>query len=132
MPVDIFDKKTRSRMMAGIKGKNTKMEVEAKHLFRKHGIGYRSHPQITGNPDFYLPKYRSFVFLDGCFWHKCPKHFKWPSSNRQFWKNKINSNVIRDRIISRLLKKKGYCVVRIFECSFRNSKTRFIRKIEFI
>lgn len=116
--MDIVDKKTRSRMMAGIRGKNTEMEVEAKRLFRKNGVRFRAHPKLYGNPDFYIPERRLVLFLDGCFWHKCPRHFKWPATNVSFWKKKIISNVKRDRLVTKILKSRGYKVRRIYECRF--------------
>ena len=116
--MDVVDRKTRSRMMSGIRGKNTQMEREARRIFRAAKVRFRFQPTLPGRPDFLLPDIKTVVFLDGCFWHKCPKCFKWPSSNRLFWQKKITGNHKRDLWVTSELKAGGYRVVRMFECRF--------------
>ncbi len=119
---DIVDKATRSRMMAGIRGENTQPElIVRKYLFNK-GFRYRLHnKRLTGKPDLVLPKYRSVVFIHGCFWHRHPgcKYAYTPKSNRVFWKKKLVSNVLRDKEVRKRLRKEGWCVHVIWECQFR-------------
>lgn len=119
---DIVDVKTRSKMMAGIRGRDTRPElIVRKYLFRK-GFRYRLHNKhLTGKPDLALSKYRSVVFVHGCFWHRhsgC-KYAYTPKSNRVFWKKKLGSNVLRDIKVRRQLKKEGWHVHVIWECQLR-------------
>lgn len=115
---DIVDKATRSRMMAGIKGKNTKPEI----LVRKalHAAGFRFRLQdkrLPGRPDIVLRKYKTVVFVHGCFWHghECEK-FRWPKTRKAFWRNKILANRKRDSTAVRDLEKAGWVTVSIWEC----------------
>ena len=70
---------------------------------------------LPGRPDFVFPRQRLAVFVDGCFWHGCPTHATWPKQNAKFWRTKIPGNQRRDRAVSRLLRKKGWRVLRIWE-----------------
>ena len=91
---DIVDKTTRSRMMSGIKGKNTKPEILIRSLLHQEGFRFRIHDNnLPGQPDIVLKKYRAVIFIHGCFWHRHECHlFKWPKTRPEFWKNKINRN----------------------------------------
>lgn len=84
-------------------------------LRAKRITGWRRHLPLTGRPDFAFPSKRVAVFVDGCFWHGCPKHFKAPVSRAEFWREKIESNRRRDRAVSRMLRSSGWAVVRIWE-----------------
>lgn len=122
--MDIVSKKTRSRMMAGIKGKNTKPEL----LIRKalHALGYRYvlHGKLTGRPDLVFPKRNAVIFINGCFWHKHDCHlFKWPSSREEFWKPKLEGNCAKDEKNLIALKEQGWRVGVIWECAIKG-KTR--------
>lgn len=80
------------------------------------------HPKIEGNPDILIyPK--TVVFINGCFWHKCPKCYKEPKSNKKYWLPKIEANVKRDRKNQRLLRKKGYEVIVIWEHEIKNKSS---------
>ena len=116
--MDVVDSKTRSRMMSGIRGKNTKPEIQVRKALFKQGYRFRLHVKdLPGKPDIVLPKYKTAIFVHGCFWHKhdC-KYFKWPSSNTEFWKNKILDNVRRDKKHQAELKKSGWKVNIVWEC----------------
>ena len=122
--LDVHDKKTRSYNMSRIKGKNTKPEETVrKYLFSK-GFRYRKNDKnLPGSPDIVLPKYKTIVFVNGCFWHKhegC-KYFVWPSNNAEFWKAKIESNVQRDQQIFETLDKMGWNLIVIWECELKAS-----------
>jgi DNA mismatch endonuclease (patch repair protein) len=100
-------------------------------LLRRNGItGWRRHPRVFGNPDFLFPKYRLAVFVDGCFWHGCPKHATQPASNRAFWREKLARNKTRDRLVTRTLKQRGWSVLRVWQHEFsRRSEPRLVRRI---
>jgi len=118
---DIVDSKTRSRMMSGIKGKNTKPEVKIRKALFAKGLRYRLHEKkLPGRPDLVFPKYRAVVFVNGCFWHGhgCSR-FKWPSTNTNFWKTKITRNKSRDLESAKKLKELGWRVLTVWECATR-------------
>jgi DNA mismatch endonuclease (patch repair protein) len=121
---DIVSKKTRSRMMSGIRGKGNKStEILLAKFFRKNGIGgWRRHQPITGKPDFVFLNRKVAVFVDGCFWHGCPRCYKKPSTNRKFWAEKLASNIKRDRMVNLILRREGWTVVRIWECLLGDEK----------
>ena len=121
---DVHDEKTRSYNMSRIKGSNTKPEsIVRKYLF-SHGYRYRKNDKrYPGTPDIVLPKYKTVVFVNGCFWHKhdgC-RYFVWPQNNAEFWKEKIESNVARDQRDYRLLREAGWRVIVIWECELRKN-----------
>ncbi len=119
---DIKSKEARSKNMSAIRGTNTKPEeIVRKYLFSK-GFRYRKNDKrLPGKPDIVLPKYKTVIFVNGCFWHKhegC-KYFVWPSSNSEYWENKILGNVERDKKNYRELKDKGWNVLVVWECEIR-------------
>ena len=120
---DIVDQTTRSKMMANIKGKNTKPEVAIRSALHQMGYRFRLHRKdLPGKPDIVLPKYRAVIFVNGCFWHGhfCSL-FKWPKTREEFWRNKILSNRERDqRNLQRLLDS-GWRVCIVWECSIKNA-----------
>lgn len=119
---DNHSKEVRSRNMSHIRSTNTKPEVIVrKYLFSK-GFRYRKNVRtLPGSPDIVLPKYRTVIFVNGCFWHMhdCPD-FVWPSSNREYWNKKINSNVERDKMNHDLLENLGWRIITVWECQLKN------------
>ena len=114
--VDIFTKEKRSHIMSRVRSKNTKLELLLrKYLFSKGLRGYRVNVNLFGKPDIVFPKYKVAIFVDGCFWHKCPKCFKAPETNKEFWTKKINGNVERDKRVNQQLSETGYTVIRFWE-----------------
>lgn len=111
----------RSRNMSHIRSKNSKPEeIVRKYLFAK-GFRYRKNVKaLQGCPDIVLPKYKTVVFVNGCFWHKhdCSR-FVWPRSNVEYWVNKINRNVERDRINQAVLTDLGWKVLYVWECELK-------------
>lgn len=98
--VDIVDVSTRSRMMAGIKNRNTKPEILIRKLLYKKGYRFRLHVKdLPGKPDIVLPKYKAVIFVNGCFWHghKNCSLFKLPATRTEFWQEKITRNQANDR-----------------------------------
>lgn len=114
---DVFTKAKRSEVMSRIRSSgNKETELAMIKLFRKHKItGWRRHYPLFGKPDFVFPNQRLAVFVDGCFWHGCPKHSNMPRNNHAFWKRKLNSNKARDRRVNRMLRQKGWRIIRIWE-----------------
>jgi len=114
---DFLTKAQRSVLMASIKGKaNKRTELVLVTLMRKHGLkGWRRHYPIAGKPDFVFTKEKVAIFVDGCFWHGCPLHYRPPSTNELFWIEKVKTNRSRDASSSRVLRKKGWRVIRIWE-----------------
>ena len=114
--MDNLTKKQRSLCMSHIKSKDTAVELRfRKYIWGKGMRGYRVKNEIAGKPDLYLPKARIAVFVDGCFWHKCPKCFIRPKSKNKYWDSKIKNNIKRDKKINSSLKKQGVLVVRFWE-----------------
>lgn len=120
---DIVDKATRSRMMAGIRGKDTKPEMFLrKKLFAK-GFRFRLHSRkLPGKPDIVLPRYKAVILVHGCFWHgHLCSLFKWPSSNAEFWRKKIARNREVDGAATRSLADLGWRVLTVWECAMKGS-----------
>ena len=110
-------KAARSNNMRAIKSSGNKStEQRIIILFKKNRITrWRRHPNLKGKPDFIFPHQRIALFVDGCFWHGCKKHFKTPNTNRRFWMHKIRGNKKRDKVVSSDLRKSGWKVIRIWE-----------------
>jgi len=123
---DIVSKKTRSRMMSTIRGKNTKPEMIVRKYLHWRGFRFRLHnSKLPGKPDIVLPKYKTCVLVHGCFWHQHPGcRFAYsPKSNRQFWEEKLAGNVERDRKNRKDLRKLGWRVFTIWECQIGKKKS---------
>jgi len=110
---DVHSKEKRSYNMSRIKGRDTKPELKLKDFFEKKGFIYQ--PKEYGKPDFINYKKKIVIFIDGCFWHKCPECFKLPKINKEFWRNKINNNFRRDKEINLNYKNSGWKGIRIWE-----------------
>ena len=151
---DVFTKSKRSQVMARIKGRGNKdTELALMKLLRRHHItGWRRHVEIRGRavlpggpefraaqqrppvfrvrPDFVFPKLKLAVFVDGCFWHACPKHATQPKGNAAFWKKKLAANKARDCRVNQTLRKAGWRVVRVWEHELRrDNETRLARRM---
>ena len=123
--MDVHDKKTRSYNMSMIKGKNTKPEELVRKYLFSQGFRYRKNVRtLPGSPDIVLPKYETVIFVNGCFWHgqKGCKYFVWPENNADFWREKISSNLERDRRNIDALKEQGWRVLVVWECELKKDK----------
>lgn len=122
---DVHDKKTRSYNMSRIKGKDTKPEVMVRKYLFSQGFRYRKNDKrFPGTPDIVLPKYKTCIFVNGCFWHgheKC-RYFVIPKTNTEFWLNKINRNIERDNENFNTLEKTGWKVIVVWECQLKKDK----------
>lgn len=114
---DIYPKAKRSQIMSRVRAKgNLKTELALVNLLREYRIsGWRRHPKLFGNPDFVFREHRLAIFVDGCFWHGCPKHASQPVTNRAFWEKKLLQNKYRDRLVTRTLKRGRWRVLRIWQ-----------------
>lgn len=120
--VDVVDSETRSRMMSGIRGKDTKPELLIRSLLHRRGFRFRLHVKnMPGKPDLVLRRYGAVILIHGCFWHghDCPA-FKWPSSRVDFWRTKILRNQENDRKAKQRLAEMGWRVLTIWECAMRD------------
>lgn len=120
--VDVVDKATRSRMMAGIRGKNTRPEVELRRALHALGFRFRLHGRdLPARPDIVLPRWRAVVLVHGCFWHRhvdC-RYATTPATRPDFWQAKFNANVDRDSRNLELLRSAGWRTAVIWECAIR-------------
>lgn len=123
--MDVHDKKTRSFNMSQIRGSNTKPEeIVRKYLFSRGFRYLKNDKRLPGKPDIVLPKYKTVIFVNGCFWHMhigC-KYFVWPSSNAEFWEAKIKGTHERDKRVTMELQNQGWNVITIWECELRPDK----------
>lgn len=120
--IDIVDPKTRSRMMASVRSKDTKPELALRRALHARGFRYRLHSKaIEGKPDLVLPKFRAVILVHGCFWHR---HFScryatMPATRHDFWNAKFDANVARDAAVRTTLLDAGWRVATIWECALR-------------
>ncbi|MBN8279239.1 MAG: DNA mismatch endonuclease Vsr [Gammaproteobacteria bacterium] len=118
---DVVDAATRSRMMSGIRGANTKPERYVRSLLHRRGFRFRLHARdLPGRPDIVLPRYRAVLLVHGCFWHghDCPL-FRLPATRRDFWGAKIERNRANDRKAATALRATGWRVGTVWECAMR-------------
>jgi DNA mismatch endonuclease, patch repair protein len=118
--------------MARVRGRGNKStEEKLARLFRQAGIkGWRRHLRLPGTPDFAFPERRLVIFVDGCFWHGCPKHATFPATRRDFWLKKFSDNKARDRRVNRELRKLGWRVLRLWEHDLSKRREAGIRRIK--
>jgi DNA mismatch endonuclease (patch repair protein) len=128
---DIVSKKKRSEMMAGIRGKHTKPEMLVRSILHKAGFRFRLHTKhLPGKPDLVLPKYHAAILINGCFWHGHDCHlFKWPSSKKEFWRNKILKNRANDEKTLTALDAQDWRVLVIWECALKGKEKRSLERI---
>ena len=121
--VDVVDSATRSRMMAGIRGRNTKPEILVRRQLHKLGFRFRLHVRdLPGKPDIVFPRYRAVIFIHGCFWHGHDCHlFKWPATRPDFWREKIARNQGNDARACKSLLDNGWRVGVVWECALRGA-----------
>lgn len=118
---DNHSKEIRSKNMSRIRSTDSKPEVIVRKFLFSQGLRYRKNdPRLPGKPDIVLPKYKTVVFVNGCFWHmhKCSR-FVWPATNKEYWEKKIKGNAGRDLIHYELLEADGWNVIVIWECELK-------------
>jgi len=130
---DVFTKAKRSAVMARIRSHgNRATEMVMIKWFRAHGVtGWRRHQPVFGKPDFIFRAARVALFVDGCFWHGCPRHCRMPAGNALFWRKKLRRNRERDLLVNRTLRRGGWRVLRVWEHELaRKNETRLRRRLQ--
>ena len=157
---DVFTRAKRSEVMSRIRSRGNKdTELALLRLLRRHGItGWRRHAlvsvasgrwQVTRKarasvlspvtrhlslavrPDFVFKKQRTAIFVDGCFWHGCPKHATWPANRAAWWRRKIEDNKKRDRVVNFALRRAGWCVLRVWEHELaKQNEARLVKRLK--
>jgi DNA mismatch endonuclease (patch repair protein) len=112
---DVMTPTQRSRCMSRIRGRNTKPEVSLRSALWRRGLRFRTKTRLPGKPDIAFPTERVAVFVDGCFWHRCPEHQTRPANNAEFWDTKLSENVARDRRTDAILEADAWTVLRVWE-----------------
>jgi DNA mismatch endonuclease (patch repair protein) len=127
---DVLTPDQRKKNMSHIRGKNTGPETRLRKLLWSHGVkGYRIHYNLPGKPDIVLTKKKIAIFVDGCFWHKCPFCFQEPETRKEFWMKKIQSNVDRDKRVNKQLKDDGWTILRFWEHDVRKNPDAIVKKV---
>lgn len=123
--MDTLTKEQRHYNMSRIRGKDTQPELAVRKYLFSRGLRYRKNDKrLPGHPDIVLPKYKTVVFVNGCFWygHEGCRFFVWPKQNEEFWKNKITTNIERDTTNYQKLRAEGWKVVVVWECELRTTQ----------
>jgi DNA mismatch endonuclease (patch repair protein) len=121
---DVHSKETRSYNMSRIRGKDTKPEMLVRRFLHKNGFRYRLHVKgLPGKPDIVLPKYKTVIFIHGCFWHghEGCKYYVVPKTRTEWWLNKIGTNIANDTNAESLLKAAGWNIIKIWECELKKA-----------
>jgi DNA mismatch endonuclease, patch repair protein len=122
---DVHSKEIRSFNMSRIKGKDTKPEMLVRRFLHANGFRYKLHDKtLPGKPDIVLPKYKTVIFIHGCFWHghKGCKYFVVPKTRTEWWLNKINGNIVNDAQAIKALKQEGWKIITLWECDLKPAK----------
>lgn len=130
--MDVHSKEVRSYNMSRIKGKDTKPEETVRKYLFSQGFRYRKNDKkLPGTPDIVLPKYKTVIFVNGCFWHghEGCKYFVWPKSNAEFWHKKIRDNILRDQRKVQALDLLGWKVIVVWECKIKSDKENTLKNL---
>ncbi|HEX8547211.1 MAG TPA: DNA mismatch endonuclease Vsr [Cytophagaceae bacterium] len=129
---DVHSKETRSYNMSRIRSKDTKPELLVRKFLHKSGFRYRLHVKdLPGKPDIVLPKYKTVIFIHGCFWHGhggC-KYYVVPKTRTEWWLNKINVNQKNDEKAEEALSLKGWNIIKIWECELKSPELESIKNV---
>ena len=127
---DVLTPEQRKRNMSRIRGKNTSPELKLRKMLWESGIrGYRVHYKLPGKPDIVFTRKKVVVFVDGCFWHKCPVCFRPPETNAEFWNEKLQKNVERDLRVTQELETLGWVVLRFWEHEIKKTPEDVVKRI---
>jgi DNA mismatch endonuclease (patch repair protein) len=126
---DFVSKRKRSQIMAAVKSRGNKTtEGKLVSIFRRNKInGWRRNVSLFGSPDFVFFKDNFVVFVDGCFWHGCPRHLRKPKANKTYWQNKVFKNQKRDRLVMKTLRHMGWRVLRVWEHELKDESRLSVR-----
>ena len=129
--MDRFSKEERSRIMSHVRSQDTKPEKRLRSLLHHMGFRFRLYRRdLPGTPDIVLPKYRTAIFVHGCFWHQHPgcKRAAIPKSNTAFWQKKLERNQVRDAMIQRELTLMGWNVITVWECELKTGNEETLKR----
>lgn len=130
---DVLNQAQRSYCMSRIRSRDTQPEVRLRKALWKAGYRYKLKSKLPGKPDLVFPARKTAIFVDGCFWHLCPKHAVSPRTNRPFWDRKLKTNKERDRAVNKKLRGLGWRVLRVWEHEVEagpeRAAARLIRKL---
>ena len=127
---DVLTPEQRRKNMSRIRGKNTSPELKLRKMLWESGIrGYRVHYKLPGKPDIVFTRKKVVVFVDGCFWHKCPVCFRPPETNAEFWNDKLQKNVERDLKVTKELEDLGWTVLRFWEHEVKKTPEDVVARI---
>lgn len=128
---DVLTKRQRSYNMSRIRGTDTEPEISLRRALRRHGLRLGvSNSKVIGRPDLTHKRAKVAIFVDGCFWHGCPRHMQWPRSNALFWRRKILGNMSRDKSVTKQLVRDGWTVVRIWEHDLPKKLDAWCRRVQ--
>lgn len=127
---DIFEKEKRSKIMSAVHSKQNKTtEIRLIKIFKENGIiGWRRNYKVKGHPDFVFPDKKIAIFVDGCFWHGHDCRNTRPADNAEFWQKKRERNMRHDKEITALFEKRGWMVIRIWECELKKKNFENLKK----
>ncbi len=129
--MDQFTKEKRSEIMRSVRNQDTAPEIRLRRALWKAGLRYRIRKRVEkAKPDLAFLGKRLLVFVDGCFWHGCPRHYTKPAENAAFWVAKIEKNRARDARNNQMLEAKGWKVVRVWECEVEKELDRVVDEIQ--
>ena len=124
----------RSRNMSAIKSKNTKPEIKVREILHSMGYRFRLHRKdLPGSPDIVLPKYKTVIFVHGCFWHRhenC-KYASTPKTRQEFWEAKFRENINRDKLNQENLSSKGWKIIIVWECEIKDKDFNLNRSVSY-
>lgn len=130
--MDTHSKEVRSYNMSCIKGKNTRPELKVRKYLFARGFRFRKNDKrYPGTPDIVLPKYKTMIFVNGCFWHghQGYRYFVWPKNNSEFWHKKISDNILRDQRKIQALDLQGWKVIVVWECKIKSDKENTLKNL---
>ena len=128
--MDRHTKEQRHKNMQAVKNQNTRLENSVTKYLWQQGYRFRKNVKnLEGKPDIAIKKYKLVIFIDSCFWHKCPTHYKDPATNIEFWKNKIERNQKRDLQVTEYYKSKKWHILRIWEHELKNDFKKTMNKV---
>jgi DNA mismatch endonuclease, patch repair protein len=131
---DKFSSEVRSKIMSSIKSKGTKLETEVMKTLWKRGLRFtRNDNEFYGKPDIVIERQKTVIFIDSCFWHGCPQHYKRPKSNQQYWDEKYRRNTARDQDVNEVYEYNKWHIMRVWEHDLKEDYDGTIDRImEFV
>jgi DNA mismatch endonuclease (patch repair protein) len=122
--------KTRSQLMASVRQRDTRPELALREALWAAGCRYRKQARLPGRPDIAFIGARLAVFVDGCYWHGCPRHYSSPATNRAFWVEKLRANAARDQRKDAELEALGWRVIHVWECQVKTDREAVVQRIQ--